>query len=65
MSITLKAWAAIRQTDGREWIDSNSLSCDKQTAEANAEMLNNAIPTWAPANKVQRIVRVEIKEIDT
>lgn len=56
-------WAAVRLTDGEEWIDTSSISILREEAEEKAEKLNNQIPQWAAANIFKRISCFELTEI--
>jgi hypothetical protein len=65
IQIVYGTYAAIRKLtdEGREYIDISSISCDRLDSEDKAEALDELIPQWASANPVQRIAKIEIKEI--
>ncbi len=55
-------WGVIRKTEGREWY--STIQPIREMAESQAETENRQCGVeWAKVNPVQRIVRVEIKEI--
>jgi len=43
-------YCAKRRTDGREWLDTESISRSPAQAERRAKELENSIPTWAASN---------------
>ena len=56
------AWAAVRNTEGREWIDINTLEVTADLARSAASVTDALIPLYAADNPVVRIVRVEVGE---
>lgn len=62
--IQAEAWAAIRldKDSGREWLDRNSISHDRERTVTNTGSTNHAIPYWAADNPVVRIIEVVVKE---
>lgn len=65
MNITraTQVYAAIRTTDGREWIDTTTLSLLRDEATQAATDTDKLIPHYAADNPVVRISRVEIREM--
>ena len=59
---TINAYAAIRQTDNREWIDINTLEVLPELARNAADTTNKLIPLYAQQNPVIRIAKIEIRE---
>ena len=54
-------WAAIRETDGEQWIDISSLSGNREVCESKTISMNNRIPHWAKDNPIIRFTKVEVK----
>jgi len=54
-------WAAIRTTNGEDWIDIHSLSNDKMDCQMKAHQMNQDIPAWAKDNPINSFEKVEIK----
>lgn len=55
-------WAAIRKTDGEEWIDLNSIEWLRDETEKNVAEFDRTHPNWAIDNPVVRISRVRVAE---
>ena len=58
-----KFFMAVRETDGKGWIDINTWGYCTLTARDKAEKIDKQIPQWAKANRVVRISRFRITEI--
>lgn len=56
------AFAAVRMTDGREWIDASAVSLLPELVKSANAALHRRIPTWQRHNPVVRIVPVTITE---
>ena len=54
-------WAAIRHTNGEDWIDIASISTDNVDCEKRARQLDATIPVWAKDNPIKYFARIEIK----
>ena len=54
-------WAAIRITEGEDWIDIASISTNDVACEKRARELDVAIPGWAKDNPIKYFARVETK----
>lgn len=55
-------WAAIRRTDGREWIDPSSISGLRSEAERKSSKRDKELAGWASANRVVRISEILLQE---
>ena len=49
-----KLYGAIRQTDGRQWVDVDTLSAALEVSESKAKQTDKEIPHWAITNPVVR-----------
>lgn len=56
-------YAAVRVTNGREWIDMATFSGDPNMAIMNADKTDVLIPWWAQDNRRLRIAQVEVAEV--
>ena len=56
-------YAAIRVTEGREWIDTSTIALLPEIARENGESADSLIPLWASHNRLLRIAQVEIREV--
>jgi hypothetical protein len=59
----MEYYAAIRRTEGREWIDISTLSWCRKTAANKAERQDSLLPRWAEANPVVWVSVVEVREL--
>lgn len=59
-----RAFAAIRKTEGHEWIDSTTIGGLPETARNSAKRDAMMMPGWSAANPVQRIAEIGIVELD-
>lgn len=58
-------YAAVRKTEGKEWIDPHTINADAHSSEKDAAVLNRNIgPEWTKENPIQRIVPVVICEVE-
>jgi len=57
-------YAAIRCTEGHEWIDKESMACSQAQAQTLSIALDQRIREWASENPVIRISKVRIEEIE-
>jgi hypothetical protein len=57
---TSHRWAAIRLTDGIEWIDLEIISYEAFEAEQKAEIIDKEIPLWAKENPVRYAAKIQI-----
>lgn len=53
-------YVAIREADGREWMDTSSLHLVRELTVKTAAEQDARIPQWAAANPVKRIVPVTV-----
>jgi hypothetical protein len=60
--LTKKFYAAVREADGREWIDQETFSGDREHAGILARSSDNLNPGWAKANPVKRIALLRVTE---
>ena len=68
MKITVKrtAWAAIRKTEGRYWIDKDTISYLIEMTQKAADDDDKELPHWALSNPVVSIQQIEMyTEVDT
>lgn len=64
--MTQKAYAAVRKTEGKEWIDMTTIDIDSSKIKQKAELADQQMgPILATKNPVQRIVPVEVCEMKT
>ena len=65
MPVTRKIYAAIRLTEGKEWLDISSIALFREEAQSKANATDTTIgPHWARANPVVRIVEAMIVETE-
>jgi hypothetical protein len=66
MAVTKIGYAAIRKDtyEGKEFIDSSSITCTPELVGVDIEQTKRCIPGWHNANPVQRIARVKIEELE-
>jgi len=57
------AYAVIRETDRKEWIDISTISLFPNVAKHKADENDKWIPVWAKDNKQVRVVQVKISTI--
>lgn len=57
-------YIAVRESDGKEWIDLTSWGYVAQTALNSAEKVNGIITVWARENPVKRIAKFRLVEIE-
>ena len=58
-----KLYFAVRQTDGKEWIDVNTWGYVIQTTIEKHKQTDNKFPHWEKNNKVVRISQFKLTEI--
>lgn len=64
--VTQKGWyGAVYLTEGREWINVSRLGPDQMSVRQDSEDFARRIPEWARENVLQRIVKVEIREVES
>jgi hypothetical protein len=61
--ISKYAFAAIRKTEGKEWIDTLTIQLTRNQSATSAEMTDTVIPGWARINPIVRVVSVLITEV--
>jgi hypothetical protein len=64
MPVFRRCFMAIRKTEGREWLDVDSLSTSSAASRRLAEKSDAKIPEWAKVNPVVRVAKVRIEEIE-
>jgi hypothetical protein len=57
---TIEHMAAIRKTEGHEWVDFNTVSGIRSVCEMLAREIDDKIPSWAKDNPVVDIRRIII-----
>ncbi len=57
------AFAAIRKTEGKEWIDTLTIQLTRNQSATSAEMTDRVIPGWGKINPVMRVTEVLITEV--
>jgi hypothetical protein len=50
-------YAALRCTEGRLWIDSNSVGLVREHTQRHVEEIHRQIPSWDAVNPCLRIIR--------
>lgn len=55
------AFVAVRLTEGKLWIDTDTLSGDKEQAETFSRRAGHIVPAWDKNNPVQAIIAVTVK----
>ncbi len=60
----MNAWAAIRKTDGEEWIDCQNISTREFLVRFRLKEETERMPSFNALNPAIRIVRVQITEIE-
>jgi hypothetical protein len=65
MKVSSENWVAIRRCsdDGHEFMDLNTVSCEREHCTMLAERSTESNPVWAKANPVVRFSVVDINEI--
>lgn len=58
-----QVFAAVRFTEGREWVDTGTLNVLREEAEFSANRVNETMPYWASHNKVMRIAEFKLTEV--
>ena len=61
ISVSQVAYAAIRETDGKLWIDTCTITLSIEQTKKFAEDSNRAIPHWGESNPVKFFQQVDIK----
>lgn len=56
-------WAAVRKTEGKEWIDRDTIDTSFKGAKAESSLTDEVIPGWAKDNPVVRVVPIVVKEV--
>lgn len=64
MPLTAIRYAPVYLTEGREWIDTTSIRSDARTAELAAKEFERQSQSWSFDNKLVRIAKVEIREVE-
>jgi hypothetical protein len=64
MPVFRRCFMAVRKTEGREWLDVDTLSTTDDGAKQLVKKWDEGIPDWAKVNPVVRIVKVRIEEIE-
>jgi len=60
--LTASFWAAVRLTEGTEWMDNSTTSGLRHLSQEAADKSDRFIPVWAKDNPVQRIARFDAVE---
>lgn len=61
--IQRRVYAAVRLSEGREWVDISTIRLEPVEAKASAREVDQRIPHWAQANPVVRVGPFDIQEI--
>lgn len=62
-SLAQDGFAAVRLTEGREWLDMATFSLDAARTMQSVAETNKLIPWWARDNVTVRIARVNVREV--
>jgi hypothetical protein len=57
-----KVYAAIRETEGKMWIDVSSVNVLPELTRSHAEAFDRKIPDWAAVNRFVRIAELHLSE---
>ena len=60
--ITETAFAAVRKNEESTFIDITTISCLPEISRKKAEKMDSDCPSYGEANKIQRIVSIDIVE---
>jgi hypothetical protein len=56
-------YIAVRESEGKEWIDLTSWGYVELTARDSADNVDGTIPQWAEKNPIVRIAKFKLAEI--
>ncbi len=62
-AVQTNIWAAVRHTEGKDWIDWRTLSGSESDARDLVRSFDMQMPSWARENPVARYAKVEIREV--
>lgn len=58
----MRAFAAIRETEGRRWIDTETISCLQEESRRKAATVDEQCgPAWANDNKYIRVAVIKLE----
>lgn len=57
-----KAFAAVRRTEGRDWMDTETIRLLREMTAESAKATDERVPSWATHNPVVRIVSIYVSE---
>lgn len=63
IKLTSNNYVAIRKNEVHEWIDISTLDLTYELTKTKVDKWNLALPQWAKANPVIRIVEVLLREV--
>lgn len=63
--LSARAFIAVRHSDGRDWIDTATMSGSREAVEEKIDRAALALPGWAKANPVARVAAFRVVEAES
>lgn len=57
-------WAVVRETDGKRWVDIDTLACIPDQSAAKGNAADKLMPMWSAANYNRGVFRVQVVIVD-